>query len=40
MLPEMPLFLEPESYVNVSLEPMYQAAWEAVPRFWQQALLG
>lgn len=31
-LPDMPLFLEPELYVPVSLEATYQAAFEAVPR--------
>ncbi|MBX9582091.1 MAG: DUF4058 family protein [Gemmataceae bacterium] len=30
-LPEMPLFLTPERYVNVPLEPSYQAAWVGMP---------
>lgn len=38
MLPEMPLFLEPEAYVNVPLEATYQAAWRGVPRRWQRVL--
>ena len=31
-LAEMPLFLEPEMYVNVPLEETYQAAYRGVPR--------
>jgi hypothetical protein len=38
-MPEMPLFLTPEIYVPVPLEPTYQAAWEAVPTYWRQVLL-
>jgi hypothetical protein len=38
LLPEMPLFLTPESYVPVPLESTYRSAWEAVPAFWQEAL--
>jgi hypothetical protein len=30
-LPEMPLFLRPEIYVDVPLEATYQTAWEAFP---------
>jgi hypothetical protein len=37
-LPVMPLFLEPERYVPVPLEPTYQAAWEAVPQRWRDVL--
>jgi hypothetical protein len=33
-LPEMPLFLNPERYVNVPLEPTYQAAYRGLPAFW------
>ena len=34
-LPDMPLFLEPEIYVNVPLETTYLAAFAAVPRYWR-----
>jgi hypothetical protein len=37
-LPEMPLFLSSERYVNVPLEATYLAAWSAVPRRWQERL--
>jgi hypothetical protein len=37
-LPDMPLFLEPDIYVPVPLAESYQAAWEAVPRYWQDQL--
>jgi hypothetical protein len=37
-LPEMPLFLEPEAYVNVPLEASYQAAWRGVPQRWRRVL--
>jgi len=39
-LPEMPVFLEPELYVPLPLEPTYQAAFEAVPRRWRDELVG
>jgi hypothetical protein len=35
---EMPLFLEPEIYVNVPLEATYQAAYRGVARRWKQVL--
>jgi hypothetical protein len=35
---EMPLFLEPEIYVNVPLEATYQAAHRGVPRRWKAVL--
>jgi hypothetical protein len=35
---EMPLFLEPEIYVNVPLEVTYQAAYRGVARRWKQVL--
>ncbi|HJT78146.1 MAG TPA: DUF4058 domain-containing protein [Gemmataceae bacterium] len=38
ILPDMPLFLEPELYVNVPLEATYQAAYRGVPRRWQRVL--
>jgi hypothetical protein len=37
---EMPLFLEPEVYVNVPLEATYLAAYRGVPRRWQRVLEG
>lgn len=37
-LPEMPLFLNPERYVNVPLEPTYQAAYRGLPAFWREVL--
>lgn len=39
-LPEMPLFLRPDRYVNVPLEATYQAAYEGVPAFWRGVLEG
>jgi hypothetical protein len=39
-LPEMPLFLRPDRYVNVPLEPTYQAAYSGVPAFWRDVLEG
>jgi hypothetical protein len=35
---EMPLFLEPEFYVNAPLEATYQRAYRGVPRRWQAVL--
>lgn len=40
VLPEMPLFLRPDRYVNVPLEPTYQAAYRGVPAFWREILEG
>lgn len=37
-LPDMPLVLAPDTYVNVPLEETYQAAWRGVPRRWQRVL--
>jgi hypothetical protein len=37
---DVPLFLEPEAYVNVPLERTYQAAYRGVPRRWQRVLEG
>jgi hypothetical protein len=39
-LPDMPLYLTPEFYVNVPLETTYGAAYEAVPRRWRDVLEG
>lgn len=38
VLPEMPLFLRPDRYVNVPLEPTYQAAYRGLPAFWREVL--
>ncbi len=39
LLPDMPLFLEPDRYVPVPLEASYNRAFDAVPKRWQQELL-
>ena len=38
-IPQMPLFLTRENYVRVPLEATYMAAWEDVPRKFQEVLL-
>jgi hypothetical protein len=37
-LPEMPLFLQPERYVNVPLEATYEAAFRGTPRYYRDIL--
>lgn len=37
-LPEMPLYLRPDRYVNVPLEPTYLAAFHGMPAFWRDVL--
>jgi hypothetical protein len=39
-LVEMPLFLRPDRYVNVPLEPTYQASYRGMPTFWREVLEG
>jgi hypothetical protein len=39
-LREMPLFLRPDRYVNVPLEPTYQGAYRGMPAFWRDVLEG
>lgn len=39
VLPDMPVFLEPEKAVMVPLEATYQSAFAAVPRRWQRVLI-
>jgi hypothetical protein len=39
-LPELPVFLVAEEYVPVPLEKTYQAAFDAVPDIWREALTG
>jgi hypothetical protein len=37
-LPEMPLFLRPERYINLSLEPTFPPAEARLPGFWRDVL--
>jgi hypothetical protein len=37
-LPEMPLFLDTETYVNVPLEATYLTAWQTFPAEWREVL--
>ena len=37
-LPDMPLFLEPERFVNVPLEATYQTAFAVQPERWRRVL--
>lgn len=37
-LPDMPLFLHPDWYVNVPLEETYMEAWKGLPEPWRQQL--
>jgi hypothetical protein len=39
-LPDMPLFLQSEHYIQVPLEATYQAAYRGVPAFWREVLEG
>lgn len=39
-LPDMPLFLHPDRYVNVPLERTYQAAYSGMPAYWRDVLEG
>jgi hypothetical protein len=39
-LPDMPLFLLPDRYVDVPLEATYMAAYQGMPRFWRDVLEG
>lgn len=38
VLPDMPLFLHPERFINVPLESTYQQAYRGVPEFWRDVL--
>jgi hypothetical protein len=38
LLPDMPLFLRPDRYVQVPLEATYQAAYRGFPAFWREVL--
>jgi hypothetical protein len=39
-LPEVPLFLTPDAYVNLPLEPTYQAAFRGMPAYWRGVVEG
>jgi uncharacterized protein DUF4058 len=39
-IPELPLFYDPDWYVNLPLEATYAAAYEGVPRRWKQVIEG
>lgn len=39
-LPEMPLFLRRDRYVNVPLEATYQEAYRGMPAFWRKVIEG
>jgi sugar phosphate isomerase/epimerase len=40
ILPDMPLFIRPDRYVDVPLESTYQAAYSGMPQFWRNVLEG
>ena len=40
VLPDMPLFLTPDRYVNLPLETTCQTAWRGVPRRWKRVVVG
>ncbi len=37
-VPDMPLFLDPDGYIQVPLEATYQSAWDTVPARWQRVI--
>ncbi len=37
-LPDMPIFLNPDRYVNVPLETTYLKAWNGMPAFWRNVV--
>ena len=39
-MPDMPLFYDLHSYVDVPLEGTYQQAWRGVPAFWKDVIEG
>ena len=39
-LTDMPLFLDPDHYVNVPFESTYRGAYAGVPRRWQRVIEG
>jgi hypothetical protein len=38
VLPEMPLFLDPEVYVKTPLEATYMATWHGTPEYYREIL--
>lgn len=38
-LPQMPLFLTTDAYVNVPFAAAYDAAWRGVPAYWRETLV-
>jgi len=40
MLVDMPLFLDPDWYINIPLEETYQTAWRGVPKIWRDVIDG
>jgi uncharacterized protein DUF4058 len=40
VIPEMPLFIRPDKYVNVPLESTYESAYSGMPEFWRNVLEG
>lgn len=40
LVPEMPLFLDPDRYIDVPLEQTYQNAWTSVPARWKHVIEG
>lgn len=40
LLPDMPLFLDPEHYVNTPLEATYAESWRGLPSVWRNVLAG
>lgn len=38
VLPDMPLFLDPDYYVNVPLEAAYETTWRGTPAHWRDVL--
>ena len=35
---DMPLFLDPDWYINIPLEATYQTAWRGVPSVWREVI--
>jgi hypothetical protein len=40
VLPDMPLFLRPDRYIDLPLEATYQEAYRGMPAFWRDVLEG
>lgn len=37
-LPDLPLFLDPESYILIPLASTYDSAWQGVPAYWRDQM--